>query len=81
MMVDKSLNEVTVVTNHGMSEEHYITTIYVRNQNGLVVGLKEFSPTDVEAKVIFHLPKGTTKVTAYSNCNLHDHWMTEPVTI
>lgn len=81
MTVDNALNQVTVVTNHGMSEEHYITTIYVRDQKGFVVGLKEFSPTDAEAKVIFPLPKGTTSVTAYSNCNLHDHWMTEPVTI
>ena len=81
MTVDNALNQVTVVTNHGMSEEHYITTIYVRDQNRLVVGLKEFFPTDAEARVIFPLPKGTTSVTAYSNCNLHDHWKTEPVTI
>jgi len=76
---DKS--SVTVRTNHGMSEEHYISTIYIRDQDGVVIGLQEFSPSDAEPVAMFTLPLGTTSVTAYSYCNLHDHWMTEAYTL
>lgn len=78
---DMDNTNVTVRTSHGMSEDHYITTIYIRDQNGVVVGLKELNPTDSEAAADFTLPEGTTAITAYSYCNLHDHWMTESVTI
>ena len=69
--------QLTVITSHGMSAEHYITTLYIRNQDGVVIGLKELSPTDSEAKAIFTYPKGTIKVQAFSFCNLHYHWMAE----
>ena len=72
---------ITVRTNHGMSEDHYIPTLYVRNQDGIVVGLQEFSGTDAEPVATFTLPKGTKSVIAYSFCNLHDHWKSESTTV
>jgi desulfoferrodoxin (superoxide reductase-like protein) len=75
--VEHTSKQLTVATAHGMSEEHYITTLYVRNQDGIVIGLKEFSPTDAEPKAVFSYPKGTTKITVYSHCNKHDNWMIE----
>ena len=69
--------QLTVITSHGMNADHYITTLYIRNQDGIVIGLKEFSPQDPEAKAVFTYPKGTIKVQAFSFCNLHDHWMAE----
>ena len=75
--VERNSKQLTVVTAHGMSDEHYITTLYVRNQDGIVIGLKEFSPTDTEPKAVFTYPKGTTKISVYSHCNKHDNWMIE----
>jgi desulfoferrodoxin (superoxide reductase-like protein) len=66
--------QVTIVTKHPMTPEHFITTHYIKNQKGVVIGLKEFSGTDPEAKSSFALPKGTTSLTVYSHCNLHDLW-------
>jgi desulfoferrodoxin (superoxide reductase-like protein) len=57
-----------------MTPEHHITTHYIKNQKGIVIGLKEFAATDTEAKSTFTLPKGTTSLTVCSNCNLHDLW-------
>lgn len=68
---------ITVRTNHGMAEDHYISTLYVRNQHGMVVGMQEFSGTDAEAVATFTLPKGTEHVVAYSYCTKHDHWKSD----
>jgi desulfoferrodoxin (superoxide reductase-like protein) len=69
---------VTVVTKHPMTPEHWITTHYIKNEKGTVIGLKEFKGTDSAAKSTFPLPKGTTTITVWSNCNLHDLWSAEP---
>jgi desulfoferrodoxin (superoxide reductase-like protein) len=66
--------QVSVVTKHPMTPEHWITTHYIKNQKGVVIGLKEFKGTDPEAKSTFPLPKGTTALTVCSYCNLHDLW-------
>lgn len=66
--------QVTILTQHPMTPEHRITTHYIRNQKGVVIGLKEFSATDSEAKSTFPLPTGTTALTVCSHCNLHDLW-------
>jgi desulfoferrodoxin (superoxide reductase-like protein) len=68
--------QVTVSTKHPMTAEHYITTHYIKNQKGSVIGLKEFTGSDPEARSTFPLPKGTTSLTVYSHCNLHDLWTT-----
>jgi len=65
---------VTVFTKHPMTTDHYITTHYIKNDKGVVIGLKEFQATDNEAKSTFPLPKGTKSITVYSHCNLHDLW-------
>jgi desulfoferrodoxin (superoxide reductase-like protein) len=70
-------DSVTVVNKHPMTAEHYITTHYIKNQKGVVIGLKEFKPTDAEPKSTFVLPKKTTSITVCSHCNLHDLWSAE----
>ena len=69
---------VTVVTKHPMTPEHWITTHYIKNEKGTVIGLKEFNGTDAAARSTFPLPKGTTTITVWSNCNVHDLWSAEP---
>ena len=44
---------VTVVTKHPMTPEHWITTHYIKNEKGTVIGLKEFKGTDSAAKSTF----------------------------
>ncbi len=80
-----TLNEgegtVTVSVMHGMSQEHWIPTIYVRDQDGIVVGLVELDGDAPEATGTFTLPRGTTRVTAYAYCNLHAHWTAESMRV
>jgi desulfoferrodoxin (superoxide reductase-like protein) len=54
--------------------EHFIGRLYIKNQDGVVVGWKSFTASDREAQVLFALPLGTTKVTAFAWCNLHNVW-------
>jgi superoxide reductase len=69
--------KVTIATKHPMTPEHWITTHYIKNDKGVVIGLQEFKGTDPEAKSTFALPKGTHALTVYSYCNLHDLWNAE----
>lgn len=58
-------NEVTVTINHGMSVEHYITTIVYQYENGYdVVRLK---PNDQAGCHFKYRGKGTI----FEHCNLH----------
>ena len=65
---------VTIHTAHGMSPEHYITAHYIRDQDGKIIGMKEYTGNESDATAVFTLPPKTVQITAYSHCNLHDHW-------
>jgi hypothetical protein len=61
---------------------HYITTIYVKTDAGMVIGLIEFAATDpAPPSVTFVLPAGTKSVTAYEFCNLHGLWASKPLAV
>lgn len=68
---------VTVTTPHVMTADHYITTHFIKSNAGIVVGLKEYQPTDPKPEVTFTLAPGTTTITLFSNCNLHGLWDNE----
>ena len=68
---------VTVSVPHVMTPEHYITTIYIRDQDGIVLGLQEYAQPSAEGdspSVDLTLHESTTSVVAYAYCNLHDNW-------
>ncbi len=65
---------VTLFTKHGMSPRHWITAHYLRNQDGKLLAFQAYAGTDKEARHRFALPKGTTRITAYSHCNVHGDW-------
>ncbi len=68
-------NKVTLVTNHGMSEQHYIVRHTLVDTEGNVLGAKTFYPVD-EPKSVFELPEGFKgKLYATSFCNKHDFWV------
>ena len=75
--LDPAEGKVTIFTDHGMSDTHFITTHYVRDQDGRIFGLESFTGRDEKAESVFQLPPGTVKITAYSHCNLHDTWSSE----
>ncbi len=69
--------KVTVVTEHPMTEPHFIVRHTVVLANGKVLGGKTFSHTDKPTSS-FDLPAGYKgKICATSFCNLHDLWVTE----
>jgi len=68
---------VTVTTNHGMSEAHFIVRHTLVLADGTVVGSKTFTPTD-EPESTYVLPDGYKgDINATSFCNLHDFWLTK----
>merc|ERR1719253_846723 len=51
---------------------HWINLIWVVDQDGAIVALRQLSPDEpAPASLAFTLPPGTTQVTAYEYCNQH----------
>ena len=73
----KGEGAITLFTKHPMSKKHWITAHYLKDQNGDIIGFKLYKGTDPEARHRFEIPKGTTRITAYSHCNKHGDWKAE----
>ncbi len=70
-------SKVTVITNHPMSQEHYIVRHTLVLADGTFVGAKTFTPAD-KPESSYELPKGYKgKFFVSSDCNLHDFWLVE----
>jgi superoxide reductase len=71
-------SKVTLHTEHGMSERHYIVRHTLVDQQGNMLGAKTFYPSDEQAISVFILPAGFHgKLYATSFCNKHDFWLKE----
>jgi desulfoferrodoxin (superoxide reductase-like protein) len=73
-----------VTTPHSLDSGHYITMIYLRDQDGVIVALEEFSAPSTEAEsqiASFSVPAHVTSVTAYSHCNQHDVWRSASISV
>ena len=69
---------VTITTNHPMSEQHYIVRHTLVSADGKVLGEKTFYPSDKIAVSTFELPDDHgSRLYATSFCNIHDFWLTE----
>lgn len=69
--------KVSVVTEHPMTEAHFIVRHTVVLEDGTVIGGKTFTHAD-KPESSFTLPKDYKgKACATSFCNLHDLWATE----
>ena len=70
---------------HPMDETHWISHLYVKNQEGIVFGMQEYIARGTgradQAVAEFIIPSNTTAITAFSYCNLHDIWASEPYRI
>jgi len=74
----------TVSCTHGVAEGHWLSTLWVEDQNGNVIHMAEFlgrGPESSAASTSFRVPAGVTSLVAYSHCNLHDAWATVPVKV
>jgi superoxide reductase len=70
-------SKVVVVTNHPMSQEHYIVRHTLILADGTFVGAKTFTPTD-KPESTHDLPNGYKGILYVSSfCNLHDFWLLE----
>ena len=77
-IVEVKDNIVTLTTEHGMSERHFIVRHSLVAEDGEVIGTETFYPQDPKAISTYELPAGTKgKLKASSFCNKHDFWVTE----
>ena len=76
-LVEIKDKKITIRTDHGMSKKHYIVRHTLVTEAGDVIGEKTFSSDDEDAKSVFDLPEGQSKLYATSFCNKHDLWLTK----
>jgi desulfoferrodoxin (superoxide reductase-like protein) len=83
--VTVSAGTVLVLVPHPMTAEHYITDVYLRDQDGAVVAFHSF-PQPAEGSDLtgadpgpFELDASITEVTVYAHCNQHNTWKADPV--
>lgn len=80
---------VSFAVDHPMTSAHWISTIYVRDQSNLVIGLRDYGQSALLPQysrgevpgMRFQAPPGTTRVQAYAYCNLHQHWAGDVVNV
>jgi superoxide reductase len=70
---------VTVTVKHVMSAQpqHFIQWIRLKDGDGAVLGLKEFTPADPKSEAVFELKKLPAKLVAFEHCNVHGLWKSE----
>lgn len=72
IMVDDGYDD-----NGGSSEPHWITDVYVVDQNGEIITMQSLNPTDVDiAQITFVVPPNTTTLTAYVSTVVTGRWRT-----
>jgi len=61
---------------------HWVDHIWVKNQDGLVVAMRDLDATEASpAMFTFEVPEGTTQLIAYEHCNLHGVFEGEAVSV
>ena len=73
---------VAATVNHVMTEEHWVSVIYFKDQNYNIFYLQELLPQDgaedgASVQVYTTIPEGVTHVMAFAYCNKHDNWRSE----
>jgi len=71
-----------MVASDAAATVHFVTHIYVLDQAGEIVVLKNLNPENVDkAQVDFTVPSSATSLTAYEFCNKHGLWKGPTVTV
>ncbi len=72
-------SKVSLVTEHPMSDAHFIVRHTLVLEDGTFIGAKTFFPAD-KPESSYELPAGYKgKIFATSFCNLHDFWLNETI--
>ncbi len=65
-------------TPHKMEDGHFISVVYLKNQDGDIVFLREINPRTFESgkfdAISLPIPPNSTELTPYALCNLHELW-------
>lgn len=68
-------NEEAFHPMNGGDAPHWITSVYITDQDDKIISMQMLDPTDVtKAELAFDIPEGTESVTAWAFCNLHGLW-------
>lgn len=73
-LLDNAVKVTVGKINHPMTEEHYITKIYLETNKGLK---EETLEPNKEPNSIFNLEEDEQIISAYAYCNLHGLWKCE----
>jgi desulfoferrodoxin (superoxide reductase-like protein) len=64
------------------AEVHWVDHIYVKNQDGVVVAMRDLDATETSpATLTFQVPAGTTQLVAYEHCNKHGLFVGDMVAV
>jgi len=65
-----------MIASNDPNKVHWVTHIYVVDQNDEVIQMKAMDPTvvGVPATFVFIVPEGVTQLVAYEFCNIHGLW-------
>lgn len=59
----------------GARPMHYVSTIWIKDDQGRVIFMKSYEPSDASPPfVAIRIPDGVKSLTAYEHCNLHGVW-------
>merc|ERR1712023_577672 len=71
-----------MVASGNPSEVHWVDHIWVKNQDGDVVAMRDLDATEASpATITFEVPEGTTELIAYEHCNLHGLFQGDAVAV
>jgi desulfoferrodoxin (superoxide reductase-like protein) len=54
--------------------DHFVTAVYVRDQDGHIIHFIELGGDEPSVLTSFIPPEGTTEIIAYAHCNVHGLW-------
>jgi desulfoferrodoxin (superoxide reductase-like protein) len=85
--VTVSGNTLLILVEHPTTVEHYITTVYVRDQDGIIIAFVRYGAPEADSELPgvvvdpLTLDGSVTEVTVYAHCNLHNVWKAAPQAI
>ncbi|KAJ9456028.1 Adenylate cyclase [Diplonema papillatum] len=69
------------ITTTNVTTVQYVEYLYVKNQNGLIVAATALNPSQAAPSLSFEIPRGTTKLTAFSFCNINGLYKSGEVSV
>ena len=71
--------EVTVWVCREMTRDHFTNHVFIKDQDGVIIGMVQLLGHDDQARITFSMPPGTLSVTPYCSCNRHGLWVGDTI--